>query len=160
MRTLVRAGIAGIALLLTGCAVPTRLMQMGPLSEREWLVTLVVSEDDRVVASECADVLAMGPILGCHLWHRVNVPGVGDVRIVKIVRYTDALPSTLAQEIDVHELCHAIAALHVHEDVLDVTAHALGDHQRAGTDHEHPAAPISLTDERHVAQEQDDLRQG
>jgi len=116
MRTLVRAGIAGIALLLTGCAVPTRLMQMGPLSEREWLVTLVVSEDDRVVASECADVLAMGPIIGCHLWHRVNVPGVGDVRIVKIVRYTDALPSTLAQEIDVHELCHAIAALQPIDD--------------------------------------------
>jgi len=116
MRTLVRAGMAGIALLLTGCAVPTRSMQMGPLSEREWLVTLVVSEDDGVVASECVDVLATGPILGCHLWHRVTVPGVGDVRIVKIVRYTDALPSTLAQEIDVHELCHAIAALQPIDD--------------------------------------------
>ena len=109
-------GLAIPALLLAGCAVPTRSMQMGPLSEEHWLVTLVVSEDAGVVASECADVPAVGPVLGCHLWHQLNVPPFGEVRVVKIVRYTDALPSPLAQEIDVHELCHAIAAVQSIED--------------------------------------------
>ena len=110
------AGLALSALLLAGCGVPTRMMQMGPLTDRDWLVTLVVSEDQRVVASECASVPAVGPVLGCHLWHRLEVEGAGDLRIVKIVRYTDALPSTLALEIDVHELCHAIAALQPMDD--------------------------------------------
>ena len=32
-------------------------------------------------------------------------------RVVKIVRYTDALPSEMAFEIDLHELCHMVAAL-------------------------------------------------
>jgi hypothetical protein len=33
------------------------------------------------------------------------------VQAMKIVRYTDSLPSALAFEIDAHELCHAIASL-------------------------------------------------
>jgi hypothetical protein len=32
------------------------------------------------------------------------------------VRYTDALPSTMAFEIEVHELCHAVAALQTIDD--------------------------------------------
>ena len=35
----------------------------------------------------------------------------GVARAVKIVRYTDRLPSEMAFEIDLHELCHVVAAL-------------------------------------------------
>ena len=101
--------VAG-ALALTGCATSTRTMQMGVLPQGHQLVTLVVSEDREVVHRECASVTA-GWALGCHRWRRVALPGAGDVTLITIVRYTDALPSTLALEIDVHELCHAIAAL-------------------------------------------------
>jgi hypothetical protein len=100
----------GALLLLAGCAGTTRTMRMGPLPQGQPLVTLVVSEDRDVVARECAGVPAAGRLLGCHRWRRLALDG-GDVRLVTIVRYTDALPSALALEIDVHELCHAIAAL-------------------------------------------------
>lgn len=103
--------LAVAALLLTGGCASTSTMEMGLLPHGQRLVTLVVSEDREVVGRECARVPATGRVLGCHLWQRVAVPGVGDVRLITIVRYTDALPSTLALEIDVHELCHAIAAL-------------------------------------------------
>jgi hypothetical protein len=99
------------ALVLAGCATSTRTLQMGPLPQGHRLVTLVVSEDLEVVRRECASVPTVGAPLGCQLWRRVALPGSGDVKLITIVRYTDALPSTLALEIDVHELCHAIAAL-------------------------------------------------
>lgn len=99
------------ALLLTGCATATSTMQMGPLPEGRRLVTLVVSEDGDVVRRACASVAAAGRPLGCHLWRRVALPGFGEVTLITIVRYTDALPSALALEIDAHELCHAVAAL-------------------------------------------------
>jgi hypothetical protein len=97
--------------LLGGCASATRVMDMGPFGSGDHLVTVVVSEDRSVVHRECANIPSVGPVLGCHLWRRVLEPGVGAVQLVKIVRFTDAMPSTLALEIDVHELCHAIAAL-------------------------------------------------
>ena len=54
--------------------------------------------------------LTGGPLLGCRVTRRVQLGGV-TVQAMKIVRYTDALPSALAFEIDAHELCHAIASL-------------------------------------------------
>jgi len=38
------------------------------------------------------------------------------VRMIKIVRYAETLPSPATFEIDAHELCHAIAALQVVDD--------------------------------------------
>jgi len=79
-------------------------------------VTVVVSEDRSVVRQECVNIPSAGPILGCHVWRRVTGPGGGSVQLVKIVRFTDAMPSELSLEIDVHELCHAIAALQPIDD--------------------------------------------
>jgi hypothetical protein len=101
---------AGALLLVGGCA-STSTMQMGLLPHGQRLVTLVVSEDRDVVRRACESVAAPGPLLGCQLWRRVTLPGGDDVRLITIVRYTDALPSALALEIDAHELCHAIATL-------------------------------------------------
>ena len=106
----------GLAVLLAGCGTSTRIMQMGPLGDGARLVTVVVSEDRAVVRQQCADIPAAGPILGCHLWRKVAGPGGTPVQLIKIVRFTDALPSRLALEIDVHELCHAIAALQPIDD--------------------------------------------
>ena len=114
-RGLVRLAL-GALLPLAGCATATSTMQMGVLPQGERLVTVVVSEDRDVVRRECEGVPAAGRVLGCHRWHRVPRPGGGDVQLVTIVRYTDALPSALALEIDVHELCHAIAALQPIDD--------------------------------------------
>jgi hypothetical protein len=121
----------GAMLVLTGCAAATSTMRMGVLPEGQRLVTLVVSEDRDVVTRECASVAAGGPVLGCHLWRRVRLPGGGEIRLVTIVRYTDAIPSALALEIDAHELCHAIAALQpisdpCHEDNGGVIQAATG----------------------------------
>ena len=91
-------------------------MQMGPIANGDRLVTVVVSEDRSVVRQECVDVLSAGPVLGCHLWRRITGPGGTTVQLVKIVRFTDSMPSALSLEIDVHELCHAIAALQPIED--------------------------------------------
>ncbi len=109
MRPLIAVTL-GALLLLSGCA-STSTTQMGLLPHGQKLVTLVVSEDREVVDQECASVTGTGRLLGCHLWRRVTLPGGPDVRLITIVRYTDSLPSALALEIDVHELCHAIAAL-------------------------------------------------
>jgi len=111
MARLVPALLVALGLLLAGCATSTKSMGMGPFSNGDRLVTVVVSEDRAVVRRECVDIPSVGPILGCHLWRRVFEPGVGAVQLVKIVRFTDTMPSTLSLEIDVHELCHAIAAL-------------------------------------------------
>jgi hypothetical protein len=102
--------VGGTAVLLVGCTT-TRTMHMGVLPEGARLVTLVVSENRDVIRDECRSVPASGPLLGCHMWRRITLPDAGEVQLVKIVRYTDALPSAFALEIDVHELCHAIAAL-------------------------------------------------
>ena len=111
MARLVPALLVALGLLLAGCATSTKSMGMGPFSNGDRLVTVVVSEDRAVVRRECVDIPSAGPILGCHLWRRVFEHGVGAVQLVKIVRFTDTMPSTLSLEIDVHELCHAIAAL-------------------------------------------------
>ncbi len=103
-------------LILTGCATSTRVAHMGPLPSLEPLVTLVVSDDRRVVEHECRDVPALGPVLGCSKWRTIRVDGRTEVKVMKIVRYADSVPSALALEIDVHELCHVVAALQSIDD--------------------------------------------
>jgi hypothetical protein len=91
-------------------------MGMGPLGNGNKLVTVVVSEDRGVIRQECVNIPSVGPVLGCHLWRKVPGPAGGSVQLVKIVRFTDTMPSALSLEIDVHELCHAIAALQPIDD--------------------------------------------
>ena len=101
--------LLGILLVSGGCAMGTRSGDLGVLPGGERLVTLVVTEDRTVVGRECP--VALGHVLGCQTSRKVSVAEGSDVRVVKIVRYTDRVPSALAFEIDIHELCHAIAAL-------------------------------------------------
>lgn len=109
--------VGGLALLaitlLAGCA-GTAVGHFGPVRPGHPLVTLVVTEDMEIVARECARVAAEGRMLGCQL----SWPVAGDrpYRAVKIVRYTDRLPSDMAFEIDGHELCHMVAALQLLDD--------------------------------------------
>jgi hypothetical protein len=115
-----RVGALVAALLaLGGCATSTRTAKMGPLSTGP-LVTLIVSDDRAVVERECREVPALGPVLGCSIWHTVQPDGTTDVKVMKVVRYTDALPSALALEIDAHELCHVVAALQPIDDPCHV----------------------------------------
>lgn len=107
-------------LILAGCAKSTRMARMGPLPSTEPLVTLIVSDDRRVVERECRDVPALGPILGCSMWRTLRVDAARDVKVMKVVRYADSLPSELALEIDVHELCHVVAALQSIDDPCHV----------------------------------------
>jgi hypothetical protein len=111
MRPRILGLVLGALILMAGCATATSRMQMGLLPQGERLVTLVVTEDPDIVRRACANVPVVGRALGCQHWRQVSLPGVGQVRLITIVRYTDALPSALALEIDAHELCHAIAAL-------------------------------------------------
>jgi hypothetical protein len=97
-------------LVAAGCA-GTRAASFGPLPGNEALVTLVVSEDADVVRRECQDLPTPTKILGCQTSRSVRLPKGDTVRAVKIVRFTDSLPSAMAFEIDVHELCHAIASV-------------------------------------------------
>jgi hypothetical protein len=102
--------LAGAGWVLSGCAT-TRAAHLGPVTATEPLVTLVVTEDREVVRRECLNPDTFGHVLGCQLSRVVERPGQPGVQAVKIVRYTDALPSAMAFEIDIHELCHAVAAL-------------------------------------------------
>jgi hypothetical protein len=101
--------LAAIA-LLTGCA-GTRVARLGTLVDQQPLVTLVISQDRAVVERECQPALAIGPILGCQTSRIVTLADGVAARAVRIVRYTDALPSALALGIEIHELCHAVASL-------------------------------------------------
>jgi hypothetical protein len=55
--------------------------------------------------------VAAGRVLGCQTSRTVELAGGGVARAVRIVRYTDQMPSALAFEIDLHELCHAVATV-------------------------------------------------
>ena len=83
-------------------------------------MTLVVTEDRQVVQHECRHILAPGSVLGCRISRVVPLPDGRDARTVTIVRYTDSLPSKLSFEIEVHELCHAIASLQSIDDPCHV----------------------------------------
>ena len=120
MARLLPALLIGLGVLLAGCASSTKVMRMGPLGTGDRLVTVVVSEDRAVIRQECVNIPSAGPILGCHLWRRIAGPRGATVQLVKIVRFTDAMPSALSLEIDVHELCHAIAALQPIDDPCHV----------------------------------------
>lgn len=98
------------ALLLGGCA-GTRVSSVGRLANDERLVTLVVTEDRKRVDSECKGVPALGTVLGCHVARRVQLDEHAVVQTVKLVRFTDRLPSAMAFEIEAHELCHTVAGL-------------------------------------------------
>jgi hypothetical protein len=102
--------VLGAALLAAGCAGP-RAGRLGVLPNGERLVTVVVSQDREVVERECDRPLAAGPVLGCQKSAPVALPGGASARSVTIVRYADVLPSPMAFKIEVHELCHAVAAL-------------------------------------------------
>jgi hypothetical protein len=111
------ATLAALGVALGGCATGTLVAQFGPLPGGAKLVTLVVSEDVEVVRRECAEVGAIGRVLGCQ--SSKSVPGGNGplpVRAMKIVRYAETLPSAVTFEIDAHELCHAIAALQFMDD--------------------------------------------
>jgi hypothetical protein len=72
----------------------------------------MVSEDRGVVSRECgAEAAGVPSVLGCQKSWPVRLGDGRAVRAVTIVRYTDALPSALAFEIDAHELCHAVATI-------------------------------------------------
>ena len=102
--------LASGALLLAGCAT-TRVVHHGYLPTREPLVTVVISEDRSLIAAECRKAPSLGPILGCQSSREIRLPDGQAARVVKIVRYTDRVPSQMAAEIEAHELCHAIASL-------------------------------------------------
>ena len=104
--------LLGITIALAGCATTgTRSGRLGILPHGEQLVTLVVSEDAAIVRGECPLHLAHGNVLGCQTSRKVQLPDGRSVRVVKIVRFTDRLPSPMAFDIDIHELCHAVAAV-------------------------------------------------
>lgn len=102
-------------LVLAGCA-GTRVGSVGRLPNDERLVTLVVTEDRKRVDTECKGVPALGTLLGCHVARRVEVDAHGTIQTVKLVRFTDRLPSALAFEIEAHELCHTVANLQAIRD--------------------------------------------
>lgn len=107
--------LALVTLGATGCA-STLTASFGPLAGNHMLVTLVVTEDRDVVARECEGVRTAAEVLGCQKSWPITLPDGRGLRTMKIVRYTDRLPSPLAFEIDVHELCHAVAALQLFDD--------------------------------------------
>jgi hypothetical protein len=108
------------AVLASGCATSTRSGALGALARGEHLVTLVVTEDRMVVRAECLPYFTDPYLLGCQLSRAVELGEGRSVRVVRIVRYTDRVPSALAFEIDIHELCHAVAALQPIDDPCHV----------------------------------------
>jgi hypothetical protein len=111
---------------LAGCA-GTRIAALGTLPGGERLVTVVVTQDREVVERECNRPLAVGPLLGCQISRPVATPGRAATRTVKVVRYADALPSPMAFDIEVHELCHVVAALQTLEDPCHAENHGVMD---------------------------------
>jgi hypothetical protein len=109
-RSRLAAGLLTAGLVLAGCAT-TRTASMGVLPNNEHLVTLLVTEDRTLIEDRCRGALAIGPILGCQSTRSTTLPDGQGVRLITIVRFTDSLPSAMAFEIDLHELCHAVATL-------------------------------------------------
>ena len=124
--------ISILTVLLCGCTV-TRVAHFGRLPDQQPLVTLVVTEDRNLIRRECQRG-EQAPILGCEITGASELSGPRELRTVKIVRYTDHLPSELAMEIEAHELCHAVAALQgipdpCHADNGGMLQSALPTHQ-------------------------------
>jgi hypothetical protein len=91
-----------------GCSAVTQTAHVGLLSNRESLVTLVVTEDQSVVARGCNDIPR---VQGCrHAGFSTLADGTV-LRTVKIVRYTDAPPTPETFASEARQLCEVIAAL-------------------------------------------------
>ena len=91
-----------------GCSGVTQTAHVGLLSNRESLVTLVVSEDRGVVSRACNNIPR---VAGCrHAGFSTLTDGTM-LRTVKIVRYTNAPPSPASFEGEARQLCDVIAAL-------------------------------------------------
>jgi hypothetical protein len=98
-----------VMLAASGCASSALVANLGQLDDTS-LVTLIVTSDLRLVEKECAGVPATAPLMGCE----VSIPairGTVPVRAVKVVRYTETMPTALSFEIDARSLCHTVAAL-------------------------------------------------
>jgi hypothetical protein len=104
----------------SGCATATRSAALGLLPQGDRLVTLIVTEDPLVLRGECPPNLVHAAVLGCQTSRLIELADGRVVRVVKIVRYADRVPSALSFEIDIHELCHAIAALQPIDDPCHV----------------------------------------
>ncbi|HXG16604.1 MAG TPA: hypothetical protein VNK50_10165 [Calidithermus sp.] len=113
-RSAARATLLAL-IALSGCTT-TRVGRLGTLADDRPLVTLIVTEDRQVVLDECQGAPGFGRVLGCQRTDGVRLPDGAVVRTMKVVRYTDTLPSPLAFEIDLHELCHVVAALQEIDD--------------------------------------------
>jgi hypothetical protein len=87
------------------------MAELGRFSNDEPLVTLVVSKDRDVIRRECRGLDPAGAAFGCQRLRSIVLDDGTRVHVVKIVRYADSLPSPMAFEIDIHELCHAIASV-------------------------------------------------
>ena len=98
-----------LACFVAGCATGTRSGGLGHLGLDAPLVSLLVSDDPDIVRRECPLSVTARRVLGCQTSRMVELPAGGVARAVRIVRYTDQLPSPFAFEIDLHELCHAVA---------------------------------------------------
>jgi hypothetical protein len=123
------------AVLASGCATTTRSGQLGPLPHDERLVSLLVTDDPAVVRRECPPAL-IGSAMGCQTAREVRLASGRTARAVKIVRFADRVPSEMAFEIDIHELCHAVASV----QGIDDPCHA----GNAGVVQAPSAAPRSL----------------
>jgi hypothetical protein len=118
-------GGAGIALATAGAS--TRAGDIGPLPNREPLLRLVVSDDLDLVHRECRHALAPGTVVGCVIARIVVRTDGRHVHAVTLVRYADVLPSPLAFEIELHELCHFVASLQSIDDPCHVGNQGLLD---------------------------------
>lgn len=95
--------------LLSACATSaTRTAQFGPLPNGQSLVTLVVSKEPEVIRRQCG---VTATTFGCRSLQRVTLPGGAVAHAVRIVRFVETVPSATAFEIDIHELCHAVAGV-------------------------------------------------
>ena len=105
------ATLVVLACIVAGCATGIRSGRLGQLGPEDTLVSLLVSDDPDVVRRECPLSIAAGRVLGCQTSRTVALPSGANARAVRIVRYADQLPTPLAFEIDLHELCHAVATV-------------------------------------------------
>lgn len=96
-------------LALSGCAA-TLTAYAGPVGQ-ENILTLVVSRDLGLIGEKCGAFPLGGRVYGCEFTRSLQMPDGTSVRLVTVVRYTDSLPSGLSFEVEVHELCHVVAAL-------------------------------------------------
>src|SRR4029453_15343648 len=90
--------------------------QVGRLPTGDRLVTVVLSEDRETIDREFGYPLGVGPVYGCQSTKGIGLPHGRMARLIKVVRYPDALPSPMAFEIEIHELCHTVAALQTIDD--------------------------------------------